>query len=113
MQRFVAVLSLAVQFVLQLVVSGLTTAWAIVRPGAPPTAGLIRMRFSDLDARGAALLGCLTTLTPGTTAVDIDMARGEMLLHLLDVSDADATVRELRKRFEAPLRRIFPARRTT
>lgn len=111
MKRYVAAGSLTLQFLVQLVMSGFTTAWSIVRPGAPPTAGLVRMRFSDLDPRGAALLGCMTTLTPGTTAVDIDMARGEMLLHLLDVSGADATVAGLRRRFEVPLRLLFPARR--
>jgi multisubunit Na+/H+ antiporter MnhE subunit len=113
MRRMVAIVELTLQFVVQLVASGLTTAWSIVRPGALPTAGLVRMRFSNLDARGAALLAGMTTLTPGTTAIDIDMERGELLLHLLDVSQASGTVTGLRRRFEVPLRHIFPARRPT
>jgi multicomponent K+:H+ antiporter subunit E/multicomponent Na+:H+ antiporter subunit E len=112
MPRVVAIVELLLQFVVQLIASGLTTAWAIVRPGAPPTAGLVRVRFANLDARGAALLGCMLTLTPGTTTVDVDMERGELMLHLLDVSQARDAVTGLR-RFEASLRRVFPARGPT
>ena len=53
-----------------------------------------------MSPTGAALLGCLVTLTPGTTVIDIDMARHEMLLHLLDLSQAEATVASIRKEFE-------------
>jgi multisubunit Na+/H+ antiporter MnhE subunit len=110
MARIVAALLLVVQFGFQLVVSGLATAWAIVRPGAPPVPGLVRMKFTGIAPVGAALLGCMTTLTPGTTAIDIDMDRGELLLHLLDASDPERTVREIRQRFERHIQRIFPAR---
>jgi multisubunit Na+/H+ antiporter MnhE subunit len=112
MQRLLAIVELMRQFVVQLVTSGLATAWAILRPGEPPASGIVRTRFTNLDERGAALLGCMVTLTPGTTTIDIDMERGELLLHLLDVSQARDAVTGLR-RFEVPLRHLFPARGPT
>jgi multisubunit Na+/H+ antiporter MnhE subunit len=103
---------LAGGFLVDVVLSGLWTAWLIVRPGPRPTPGLLRMRFSGLDARGAAILGGLITLTPGTTTLDIalDEGRGdgELLLHLLDASDRAGAARDIERRFVAPLRRVFP-----
>ena len=111
MRALGAAVSLIVRFVSAVVVSGITTAWQIVGPGDRPVPGLLRMRFSDLSPTGAALLGCITTLTPGTTTIDVDMERGELLLHLLDASDPAKTVTEIREQFERHLQVIFPARR--
>lgn len=101
---------LAPRFLWQLVTSGLSTAWLIARPGAPPTPALARVRFSGLDETGAALLGCLITLTPGTTTLDVDLERGELLLHLLDGSNPAATAATIHAQLERPLQRIFAPR---
>jgi multisubunit Na+/H+ antiporter MnhE subunit len=104
-------LRLLARFLWQVVASGLATAWLIVRPGARPQPALARMPIAGLSETGAALLGCMVTLTPGTTAIDIDMQRGEMLLHLLDGADPEAAVAGIRRHFEPSLVRLFPARR--
>lgn len=103
-------LALLGRFLWQVVVSGLATAWLIVRPGVRPQPALVRMPFSGLDETGAALLGCMMTLTPGTTAIDIDLQAGEMLVHLLDGRDPAAALAPVHEQFERPLRRLFPAR---
>ena len=95
-------------FLWQIVTSGVTTAWLIVRPGRRPQPALVRMGFSGLSETGAALLGCMITLTPGTTTVDIDMARSEMLVHLLDGADPAASLASVHEDFERPLRELFP-----
>lgn len=100
------VLTLCVQVVL----SGLTTAWLIVRPDKRPRPGIVRMALRDLNETGAVALGCLLSLTPGSTVLDVDLERGEMLLHLLDASDPVRTVSAIRRHFEAPLKLLFPAR---
>lgn len=107
MPRLLAALGLLAVFLFELVRSGLVTAWQIVRPGQPPEPGLIRISFSRLDPRGAAVLGAMITLTPGTTTIDVDLERGEMLLHLLDASDPPSVARSIRRRFERPLQRVF------
>jgi multisubunit Na+/H+ antiporter MnhE subunit len=110
MRRSVIALKLLATFLWQIVTSGVTTAWLIVRTGARPTPALVRMKFSGLNDTGAALLGSMMTLTPGTTAVDIDMARGEMLVHLLDGADPEAALASAHEDFERPLRELFPSR---
>ena len=100
---FIAV-ALLVVFFIEMVVSGATTAWLIVRPGRSPEPGLLRIRYSGIDPIGAAVLGAMITLTPGTTTIDVDVERGELLLHLLDASDPASVARSIRKRFERPCR---------
>ena len=109
MSRVLIAVALLARFLWQVLVSGLATAWLIVRPGRRPRPALIRMRFERLNETGAALLGCMLTLTPGTTTIDIDMERGEMLIHLLDDTDPAAAVAGIRKQFESSLQRLFPA----
>jgi len=101
---------LLLRFLFQVVTSGLTTAWSIVRPGQRLTPGLVRMRYGNLSEFGVTVMGCMITLTPGTTTIDIDTERQELLLHLLDTSDPGRTIRKIRQQFETPLQRMFPER---
>ena len=82
---------------------------APTRQGDGKCAAAVRMRFSGLSPEGAATLGCLVTLTPGTTTVDVDMERGELLLHLLDASDPAEKAAGIRRGFERRLQALFPA----
>lgn len=45
----------------------------------------------------------MISLTPGTTVVDIDMPRRQMVLHMLDTRQAAAAVEAIRREFEPPL----------
>ncbi len=95
-------------FLWELITSGLSTAWTILRPGARPRPGLARLDYGALGPRGAALLGGMITLTPGTTTIDIDLERHELLVHLLDAAHAEATARTIRRRFQRRIAELFP-----
>ena len=103
MSRPAAALVLLLRFLWQVLVSGMTTARIVLRSGPRPQAGLIRVGFAPMSEGGAALLGCLVTLTPGTTVIDIDLVRREMVLHMLDANNAAAEVDAIRRDFEPPL----------
>jgi multisubunit Na+/H+ antiporter MnhE subunit len=49
----------------------------------------------------------MISLTPGTTTIDIDMERHEMLLHMLDTSGAASAVASIRHDFERYLVILF------
>jgi multicomponent K+:H+ antiporter subunit E/multicomponent Na+:H+ antiporter subunit E len=49
----------------------------------------------------------MITLTPGTTTIDIDLERREMLLHVLDASDLDGMLAAIRRDFERYLVVLF------
>ncbi len=109
--KFFAALVLALRFIKAIVVSGVQTVVVILRASLgerrPPPAAFVRVRFAPMSASGAALLGCMVTLTPGTTTIDIDMERRELLLHVLDASDTDALVQGIRQDFEPGLVALF------
>lgn len=107
MGRAAAAGSLMLRFLWQVLVSGVTTARIVLRPGPMPPAGLIRMGFAPMNEDSAVFLGFLVTLTSGTTVIDIDMARHEMLLHLLDLSQAEVTVASIRDEFECYVTLLF------
>jgi multisubunit Na+/H+ antiporter MnhE subunit len=108
--RWMAGAWLLLLFLRAVAVSGVQTMAIIVRRacgGPSPRAGLVRMRFAPMSENGATLMGCLITLTPGTTTIDIDMERREMLLHLLDLEGAEDAVAGIRREFEPSVVRIF------
>ena len=114
LRKPIAAVVLLLRFLRAVVVSGVQTLRVIIvsgRPGAPPPpAALLRVRFAPMSADGAALLGCMISLTPGTTTLDIDMERRELLLHVLDASDTEGMVRGIRSQFESSLVVLFGGR---
>jgi multisubunit Na+/H+ antiporter MnhE subunit len=107
MNKFTAAVLLPLRFGRAMLGSGVQTIAAIARQGlaigTPPPASFVRIGFSPMNAPGAALLGCMISLTPGTTVIDIDMARRQMVLHMLDTGDVTAALEAIRRDFEPPL----------
>jgi multisubunit Na+/H+ antiporter MnhE subunit len=110
MKRLWAALVLLLRFLVAMVVSGVQTVGAIARASLgrrPPTPGFVRVRFAPMSEAGAALLGCMVTLTPGTTSIDIDMEHHELLVHVLDGDTLDDLVEGIRRDFEPSLLVLF------
>lgn len=111
MNRLTAAVVLPWRFGRAVVGSGVQTIATIVRQGlamgAPPSPAFVRIGFAPMSAQGAALLGCMISLTPGTTVIDIDMPRRQMVMHMLDTGQATATIQGIRQQFEPPLRAWF------
>lgn len=112
MSRLLAACILLLRFTWQVVVAGVVTAWIIVRPGQRPRSALVRMPLGKVSATGAAVLASLVTLTPGTTAIDIDLERRQLLLHVLDSRSAASTVAGIRRQFERYVEVLFPEGRS-
>ena len=53
------------------------------------------------------MLANTITLTPGTVTADVSEDRSWLLIHGLDVSDEQALIEKIRRRYERPLREIF------
>ncbi len=98
--KLIAALVLVLRFAWSVFVSGMQTMSVILRWRSRPQPGFMRYRFAPMSAHGAALLGSLITLTPGSTTIDVDLERRELLLHLLDASDPRATARSIRADLE-------------
>jgi multisubunit Na+/H+ antiporter MnhE subunit len=104
--RALAIVLLLWNFLKGALSSGLITARIIVRRPGVTRPGFARLSYGNLSDRAANLLGALITLTPGTTAVDIDLERREILLHLLDLDQKEATLAAIEQDFLVPMRAL-------
>lgn len=111
MKKIVAFVVLLLRFLLAVVVSGFQTVAVILRSSLGAQRGasgtFVRVRFAPMNEQGAAILGCMITLTPGTTTLNIDMERHELLLHVLDETSTDGLVEGIRRDFEPSLIVLF------
>ncbi len=106
-ERLSAAVRLFVRFIGHCVTAGASTARIIVARRKPPR-GFIRLPFAPMSEAGAALLGAMVSLTPGSTVIDIDLAKREMLLHLLDSATANASIALIRRDFESDVALLCP-----
>lgn len=69
--------------------------------------GFVRLPL-DLQSRyGLTVLACIITATPGTIWVEFDRKANVLVVHVLDLVDADAWIRLTKDRYERPLMEIF------
>lgn len=105
--KAVVATGLFLRFLWAVVLSGIDTIKVIVRatvaPERTPRAGFVRFRYAPMSDRGATVLAAMITLTPGTTAIDIDPETRIMTLHLLDLDGAEGAIADVRRVFEPPL----------
>jgi len=106
-----ALFVLLLRFLKAVVLSGVQTVQVIVASTANVATArkgaFVRVRFVPMSATGAAILGCMVTLTPGTTTLDIDMDTHELLLHVLDETTVQEMIDGIRTDFEPGLVTVF------
>lgn len=104
--RAIAAVRLLWRLLVCMITSGVQTVRVIVRPSAA-TPGFADYWFRPMGDGGAAVLACLVCLTPGTTAIEVSPRQGWMRIHLLDCNDREASLNEIRTRFEPLVRVLF------
>ena len=107
MNRLNAAALLTWRFASAMLVSAWATGRTILMDSDAPERGYGRFAYGDLDEAGVMLLAALVTLTPGTSTIDIDTERRELLVHLLDTRDLETVFEELRRDFLLPIRSLF------
>jgi multicomponent K+:H+ antiporter subunit E len=90
-----------------IVTANVLVARQVLGPMAALKPGFFEVPLDVEDPFVATLLGSIVTLTPGTVGVDIDRARGVLLVHALHVEDSAAEAAQIKARYEAPLRKVF------
>ena len=72
------------------------------------TAGFLTLPLELRDPRGLAVLACIITATPGTSWARYDAAANAVTIHVLDLTDEAAWIRDFKARYERRLLEIFP-----
>lgn len=90
-------------FFYDLLVANFHVARLVLGPNDRLRPGFLHVPLDMDDEFGIVLLASMVTLTPGTVTVDRDAERNIMLVHALDIDDADAMVAQIKSRYEKPL----------
>jgi multicomponent K+:H+ antiporter subunit E len=89
------------------VIANLQVARAVLSPIARLKPGFTVVPIELDDPRAISILAHTITLTPGTVSVDVAPDRRSLIVHALHMPDPEATVREIRQRYERRIAEIF------
>ena len=81
---------------------------ALRLPAPGRVAGFLSIPLELRDPRGLAVLAGIVTATPGTCWAHYEAAANVLTLHVLDLVDEEAWVRQFKNRYERRLMEIFP-----
>ena len=110
MKKLGALTLLLWRFASAMLTSAWTTSVTIVTASDAPHRNFASFSYGELREPGALLLGAMVSLTPGTSLVNVDTERRELVLHILDTQDLDATLATIRHQFLEPIHVVFGER---
>lgn len=91
-----------------IVQANVTVALQVLGPERKIRPGFIWVPLDIANIHGIAALTSIITLTPGTVSSALSDDRRYLLVHVLNLDDAERVVRQIKTRYEAPLMEIFP-----
>ena len=91
-----------------ILVANVTVAMQVLGPERNIHPGFIWVPLDIANIHGIAALTSIITLTPGTVSSALSDDRRYLLVHVLNLDDAERVVRQIKTRYEAPLMEIFP-----
>ena len=91
-----------------ILVANVTVAMQVLGPERNIHPGFIWVPLDIANIHGIAALTSCITLTPGTVSSALSADRRHLLVHVLNLDDAERVVRQIKTRYEAPLMEIFP-----
>jgi len=90
-----------------IVVSNITVARIVLSPFSNPQPAWVPIMLDVTHPTAITLLATIITTTPGTVSCVVDDERRLILVHALDCTDPAAMAREIKQRYESPLKEIF------
>jgi len=79
----------------------------VLRPGGGLRPGFVWFPVALTDPFAITVLASTISLTPGTVSVDLSEDARHLLIHSIDLDDAQALVDQIKQRYEGPLQEIF------
>lgn len=107
MKRIAAAIVLLWRLCASVVRSGWHVSWRILRRPRDFAPCYAEYRLAPMGPGATTVLACMVSLTPGTTAVEVDAVAGRIRLHVLDGEAVEHALHEIRIHFEDPVRVLF------
>lgn len=102
------VLRLCLTVVVDTTVSNIAVLRLLLLPGSrrhPPD--FVKIPLQLRDPNGLAVLAMIVCITPGTVWAELSRDRSVLMLHVLEVHDAQAIIEHVQTHYERPLMEIF------
>lgn len=96
------------RLLVDIVVANVTVAKQVLGPESKLRSQFLWIPLDLTNIHGISALASVITLTPGTVSAELSEDRKHLLVHCLSVDDPQALIAEVKSRYEAPLREIFP-----
>jgi multicomponent K+:H+ antiporter subunit E len=107
-RRAATALVLAWLVLADIVRSNIAVARIVLNPRTPGrTSGFISMPLASRHPGALAVLACIITATPGTSWARYDAQNNVLTIHVLDLVDEKAWIRQFKARYEQRLLEIF------
>lgn len=90
-----------------ILVANVIVARRILGPVDALQPGFMRIPLDVQSPLAISLLANTISLTPGTVSCDLSPDRRFLLVHALHVTDIEAEVRQIKTRYEQPLKEVF------
>lgn len=96
-------------FIWECVKANFDVAYRVIHPMLPIKPGIVKVRTKLKSVTALTFLANSITLTPGTMSVDIDVDRGVLYIHWINVKteDSEEATNLIVRRFEKILQKIF------
>lgn len=105
--RWKPVFRLVPLYLWDVLVANVAVAALVVDFRRRPRPAWIVIPLDIRDQYAITTLGNMISLTPGTVTSKLTPDRRKMLVHVVDTADPDAEVRQIKERYEKPLKEIF------
>ena len=96
------------RLLVDMVIANVTVARQVLGPESKLKSQFVWIPLDLTNIHGISALTSVITLTPGTVSAELSEDRKHLLIHCLSTDDPAALVAEIKSRYEAPLREIFP-----
>ncbi|MEX0606222.1 MAG: Na+/H+ antiporter subunit E [Marinobacter sp.] len=93
--------------IVDIVVASITVARLVLSFRREPNSAFICYPLTLEHPLGITMLASTISLTPGTVSADISDDYKMLLIHALDVTDDEALMADIHKRYEKPLLELF------
>lgn len=107
LHRLPAILKLSGRVLWDIIVSNIEVARRILGSESSIRPGFIWVPLEIHDLHGITALASIISLTPGTLSTELTEDRRYLLVHCFDLDDAEATIGDIKSRYESLLREIF------
>lgn len=92
---------------MDIIIANFIVAGLILRGPKRLKPAFMRLPLDLQSDLAISLLSNTICLTPGTVSAELSADRRYLLVHALNTDDADALLRTIKQRYEAPLKEVF------